>query len=125
VRIHDLLELGECGKYNKLFAELSSSNIVGAIGSTVATTFKDQSEVASSGIHHQLLIGVDGSRGAFIRPVARQHDSGGSFVVMPDDQFNVRADKVGFWGFLEEGRICIDSRAIAGLTLVGKTAGTA
>jgi hypothetical protein len=105
VRIHDLLELGHGQKYNKLFTTFASGkNLIGG-----SAAFTD--------VGHQILIGVDGSRGAFIRPVARQHDSGGTFSVMSDDQFNVRADKVGFWGFLEEGRVCIDSRAIAGLTV--------
>lgn len=63
-------------------------------------------------------MGIDQSRGAFIRPVARQAESGGTFTSLPDDQFAVnRVDKVGFYGFLEEGRVCIDSRAVAGLAV--------
>ena len=113
VRIHDLLELGQGRKYNKLFETLASGkNVIGGSNAFVDKT-------TNSSTHHELIIGVDGSRGAFIRPVARQHDSGGNFVVLPDDQFNVRADKVGFYGFLEEGRVCIDARAIVGLTLIG------
>ena len=69
-----------------------------------------------------LAIGVDNSRGAFSRPVARQHDSGGdgTFRALPDEQFNMygsRVEKTGFYGFLEEGRICIDARAIMGVIL--------
>jgi len=98
MRIHDLLELGvgDNRKYNKLFETFHSG---------------------FDATDHEILIGVDGGRGAFIRPVARQHDSGGSFLVLPDDQWVARADKVGFYGFLEEGRVCIDSRAIAGLDM--------
>ena len=66
----------------------------------------------------ELLIGVDNSRGAFIRPIATvDNASGGTFTVLPDDQFTQRADKTGFYGFLEEGRVCIDSRAVVGLTV--------
>lgn len=114
VRIHDLLELGQGRKYNKLFETLAAGkNVIGGTGAFVDKT-------TNSTTHHELMIGVDNSKGAFIRPVARQADSGGTFSVLPDDQFNVRADKVGFYGFLEEGRVCIDARAIVGLTLVGR-----
>jgi hypothetical protein len=55
------------------------------------------------------------SRDAFIRPVATNAESGGQLSVLPDDQFVSRAEKTGFYGFLEEGRICIDARAIGGV----------
>ena len=87
------------------------------------------SEEANIGINwdntlDQLLIGVDNSKGAFIRPVARQHDyqGNGTFTALPDEQFNMygsRVEKTGFYGFLDEGRICIDARAIAGLVVEG------
>ena len=106
VNIHDILELGTGRKYNKLFATtgFAPSNLMAS-----GTDF--------DGDDHELIVGVDATRGAFIRPVARQHDSGGNFTVLPDDQWVARADKVGFYGFLEEGRICIDGRAIAGIAM--------
>ena len=65
-----------------------------------------------------VVIGIDRSRGAFIRPVARNADSGSTFVTLPDDQWNLnRLDKAGFYGSMEEGRVCLDSRAIMGLVL--------
>jgi hypothetical protein len=36
---------------------------------------------------------------------------------MPDDQFVARSEKIGFYGSLEEGRVCIDSRAVAGISI--------
>ena len=114
VRITDLLELGLEKKYNTLFGTFISNN-VGHKGTdndgdgvgTQGTAFADAS--------HQILIGLDASREAFVRPVARQHDSGGTFSALPDDQFAARADKTGFYGFLEEGRVCIDAKAIVGM----------
>ena len=105
VRIHDILELGIDRKYNDLFAStgFAPANVVSG------SAFNSSS--------HELLVGIDSSRGAFIRPVALQHDSGGTFSVLPDDQWVARADKVGFYGFLEEGRVCIDGRAIAGVIM--------
>tara|TARA_B100000287_G_scaffold431297_1_gene488275 strand:- start:3069 stop:4199 length:1131 start_codon:yes stop_codon:yes gene_type:complete len=111
VRITDLIELGDGKKYTKLLQGLSSLDSVAHNGST--TTGAQGGSMSAS--TDDLIIGVDATREAFIRPVAQQHDSGGTFVTLPDDQFVARADKTGFYGFLEEGRVCIDARAIIGM----------
>jgi len=96
ITIHELIELGPNQKYNKLFNEFYSS------------TFADSDD---------LVIGLDLTKDAFVRPVARNADSGSTFTATPDDQFVARSEKIGFYGSLEEGRVCIDSRAIAGIAL--------
>ena len=120
VNLVELVELGAGKKYNTLFNDF-------AIGHSDGATIQGSDNLnvvlnATSWVHgtHQLLIGVDNSKGAFIRPVARQHDyqGNGTFTALPDEQFNMygsRVEKTGFYGFLEEGRICIDARAIMGL----------
>jgi hypothetical protein len=95
VAIHDLIELGPNQKYNTLFGEFFGSAF------TASTD--------------ELIIGLDLSKDAFVRPVARQAESGGTFTALPDDQFATRSEKIGFYGFLEEGRACVDSRAVHGL----------
>jgi len=50
-----------------------------------------------------------------IRAVATSSETGSQFNVQPDDQFLQRTDKAGFYGSLEEGRICIDARALSGI----------
>ena len=97
VSIHDLIELGPEQKYQSLFKEFYTGTF------TVAS--------------HELIVGLDLSKDAFVRPVARQAESGGTFTALPDDQFLSRADKIGFYGFLEEGRACIDSRAVHGVVI--------
>ena len=97
VTLHQLVELGVGQKYNTLFASLVAAN-----GGTANTA-------------KQILVGVDLTKESFIRPVARQAESGGTFTVLPDDQFVTRSEKTGFYGFLEEGRVCIDGRAVAGI----------
>ena len=87
----------------------SGTTSIGFTGAQVDAAWDDTAQ--------QILIGLDASREAFIRPVARQHDSGGTFTALPDDQFAARADKTGFYGFLEEGRVCIDAKAIIGMTV--------
>jgi hypothetical protein len=96
VSIHDLIELGPNQKYNTLFAEF----------------FAGYAPTTS-----ELIIGLDLSKDAFVRPVARQAESGGTFTALPDDQFVARSEKIGFYGFLEEGRACVDSRAVHGLVI--------
>ena len=109
VNIHEMVELGVGRKYNTLFSSFSAGNSVPGHDSAAWDTSTDE-----------LIIGLDNSRGSFIRPVAREHESGGTFTALPDEQFNAygsRVEKIGFYGFLEEGRICIDSRAIAGIII--------
>lgn len=99
VTLHELVELGVNAKYSQLYNALAtpaSQTVLGA---------------------GELAIGLDLSREGFIRPVARQAESGGTFNVLPDDQFVTRSEKTGFYGFLEEGRVCIDARTIVGLRI--------
>ena len=100
VTIHELLELGIGGKYNILFGEFAGSTQYGGASFTTASD--------------EILIGFDLTRDAFLRPLARQAESGSTFVAQPDDQWPQRSDKTGLFGSLEEGRICIDSRAVTG-----------
>jgi hypothetical protein len=95
VTIHDLVELGVGAKYNTLYNALRGAQT--AIGTG------------------EIVVGLDLSREGFIRPVARQSESGGTFTVLPDDQFVSRSEKTGFYGSLEEGRVCVDARTIVGL----------
>jgi hypothetical protein len=97
VHITDLVELGTTRKYNVLFSQYAPANC--GHGGDFSST------------DDEVLIGLDLTREAFIRPVARQFDSGGTFTVQPDDQWPVRAEKTGFYGYLEEGRVCIDGKA--------------
>ena len=53
----------------------------------------------------KLVIGIDRTTEAFVRPVARNSETGGTFTALPDDQYAQRQDKVGFYGGLEEGRV--------------------
>jgi hypothetical protein len=107
VTIHELLELGTSRKYNDLFAAFA--------GTTNFDTFGGSGGTAFSSANNELIIGIDASRNAFLRPVATQALSGGQVKVLPDDQFLARSEKVGFYGFVEEGRVAVDARAAVGL----------
>lgn len=116
VNIVELIEFGTGQKYNTLFNQFaladnnSASYVQGANGSANWTNAATQ----------QICVGIDNTRGAFVRPVAVQAESGGTFSVLPDGQFDMygsRVQKVGFYGFLEEGRVCLDARAIVGIVV--------
>ena len=109
VTLHELLELGAAKKYNTLFKAMIDAAGTTVIGGGNTGTFADAAD--------EILVGVDLSRDAFVRPVARQAESGGTFSVLPADQFVARQEKQGFYGFLEEGRVCVDSRAVVGLAI--------
>lgn len=101
VNIVELIELGLSKKYNILFDSYISET------STLGTAFDPST--------YQILVGVDNSKGALIRPVSTNSETGSQFNVQPDDQFLQRSDKAGFYGSMEEGRICIDARALSGI----------
>lgn len=108
INLVELLEFGVGQKYNTLFDTFAT-----AVGSSFTTP-------TGWNAGKQICVGIDNTRGVFLRPVARQAESGGTFSVLPDGQFDMygsRVEKVGFYGFLEEGRLCLDARAVAGIVI--------
>jgi hypothetical protein len=103
ITIHELAELGISRKYNTLFTQYATSSI--GHGGDFATA------------DDELLLGFDLVNDAFIRPIAVDADSGSTVVAEVDDQYVKRADKVGWFVSLEEGRVCIDARKCVGLVV--------
>lgn len=99
VTLHKLQELGDNKKYSALFDTYFS-----AAGGTFATT-------------DQILIGLDLTRSAFIRPVSVESEVGSSVAIQVDDQFTAREDKMGWYAKIEEGRLALDAKAIIGLKM--------
>jgi hypothetical protein len=109
VNIVELNEFGKGQKYNKIFDHYAGATSYTRVDGTNGTTFTEASD--------EIIFGVDNTRNALVRPVAIQSDSNGTFSAEIDDQFTNRSEKMGFYGFLEEGRIVLDSRAVAGILL--------
>lgn len=103
VELHELLELGVQARYTKLFAELAGS-----------TSYDG---AAFNGSNDEILIGVDRSRRSFVRPLATNSETGGTFTVKADDQFVTRSNRVGFYGGLEEGRVVLTVDGLIGLVV--------
>jgi hypothetical protein len=111
VNIVELNEFGTSQKYNDLFKEFAGTNV---IGPTAAGWTADALGASSA---DEVLVGLDNSKGAFVRALAQDADTGDTFTTAPDDQFTQRNERIGFYGSLEEGRVCIDARAIVGLVV--------
>lgn len=109
VQITELNELGKNQKYDLLFSQYATGNIAPNITAANLGPYVYGTD--------EVVVGLDLSRDAFIRAVATDSDNSSTFSVIPDDQFFLRQEKVGFWGAVEEGRVCIDARAVIGLIL--------
>jgi hypothetical protein len=107
VTIHELLELGESKRYNELFDYFAGAKTFTKADGTGALAFTNSTD--------ELLVGFDMARGAFLRPVETYDDNGGQVQTLVDDQFQARANKMGWYMKLREGRVCLDSRAVVGL----------
>ena len=107
INIMEINEMGVNQRYNKLFdAVLTAEGLTptGPAGSGNWTQTTDE-----------ILIGVDRSKDALIRPTVIGEGSPSEFQVLVDDQFSVRQNKIGYYGKVEEGRICINNKALIGL----------
>ena len=110
INITELNELGVGQKYNTLFGTFAVAGGYAKHDNSSKATFTPAAD--------QILVGVDNSKGAFVRPIARNADTGATFQAIPDEQFAInRMDKQGFYGSLEEGRVMLDSRAVGGIML--------
>lgn len=101
INIVEVLEMGIGQKFNLIFEAIRAANNVTLNNWAVADD--------------EILIGIDRSRDALIRPVVQAEDSPSEFSLMVDDQFVGRQNKIGYYGKLDEGRIIIDDRALVGL----------
>jgi len=107
INIMEVNEMGKNQRFNKLFATIAAAegNITGGQGGSFTQA------------NDQILIGVDRSKDSLIRPTVIGEGSPSEFQVLVDDQFSVRQNKIGYYGKVEEGRICIDDKALIGLAI--------
>lgn len=97
INITSMAEFGIGGVYNTLYGAYKTSGFTAA-----------SDEVA---------IGCDVGRGALIRGVATNEDTGSELSLEPDDTFTKRSGKVGWFGAIEEARLCADARAVVALEI--------
>jgi hypothetical protein len=107
INIIEVLEMGVGQRFNKIFDAVltaSGATLAGPSGGNTAWTTADE-----------ILIGVDRSRDALIRPVLLDEGGTAELTVAVDDQFSMRQNKIGYYGRLEEGRVILDDRALVGI----------
>ncbi len=95
VNIMEINEMGLGQKFNKVFDAVSD----------------DLAD--SSG--EELMLGLDRSMDSLMKVVALDAESGTEMSLLADDQYSVRQQKIGYYGSLEEGRVCLDDRALFGM----------
>ena len=107
INVMEINEMGVGQRFNKLFGAIVASE-----GATVAGHGGNWDTDTD-----EILIGIDRSKDALIRPTVIGEGSPAEFQVLVDDQFSVRQNKIGYYGKVEEGRLCIDNKALIGLVV--------
>ena len=95
VNIMEINEMGVGQKFNKVFDAVSDD-------------LTDSSK-------EELMLGLDRSMDSLMKVVALDAESGTEMSLLADDQYSVRQQKIGYYGSLEEGRVCLDDRALFGM----------
>ena len=109
INIMEINQMGINQTFNKLFAAVVTAEGATVVGGGNTGTFSQAAD--------EIVIGIDRSKDALIRPVVIGEGSPSELQVLVDDQFSVRQNKIGYYGKVEEGRICIDDRALIGLAV--------
>lgn len=105
INLHEALEFGVNQAYNAIFGEYEQGITAGGGGGNFAPGTDE------------CVLAIDLTREALIRPVAQNAATGAQFVVEVDDQFTKRSGKVGWFGGVTEGAVCVDSRCLSGLSI--------
>lgn len=102
-------DMGQGFPYNIVAGTYAGSTAYAGYGGSGTAVFSPGSE--------ELLIGVDRRRPYLARLVESNPDDGSTFSLQSDNQWSNRAEEIGFFGKLREGRVALDSRNVCGLVL--------
>lgn len=109
VNLHKVYEMGVGRVYNTVFG-----NAIGSIGLPgFGTGFGGGNTSQFSPSSEQIVVGLNSEMFDLAR--LRMTEENSEFALVADDSFNVRSDKLGYWGSLQEGYVSIDGRAKFGL----------
>jgi len=109
VELVNVFEMGVAQPYNQLFADYIGATTFQGYGGGSNAVFSPTTEEVV------LALSLNSNRRALTRLVERGAENGATLTVRPDDSFPMRADKVGFYGSLREGRVSLDSRHLAAI----------
>jgi len=111
ISLMEFNELGVGQRFNTVFDTAAASTAYTLAGGGAATGVGHSAATFSA--TDEILVGIDRSVDSLIKAIAT--DEGGSSLEWAvDDQFTIRGGKIGWFGGLEEGRLCLDNRALVG-----------
>lgn len=111
VSIMEINELGRGQRFNTIFDTVAGNTSFAKADSSGGAVF--------NGANEEIIIGLDRGRESLIRAVAVDPDSNSEFSLVADDQYNIRQNKIGYFGSMEEGRMVLDTRALVGKIVSG------
>lgn len=111
INLIELLEFGKGQDYQTLFAEFIGSTDLPRLATKAASgeTFSATAD--------ELVVIVDASKDMAYRAIATDSETSSVFSLEADDQYQKRADKLGWYGGIEEGRVVTDTRFIAAMVV--------
>ena len=110
ISIMEVNELGIGQKFNTIFD---------AVAGAKSYTKADGTSGAVFGTGDEILLGLDRGRDALVKAIAVDEENGSEFQLTADDQYSIRQNKIGWYGGIEEGRMVLDNRALAGVICKG------
>jgi hypothetical protein len=113
ISIMEVNELGNGQKFNTIFDTVAGATSYSKADGTGGGVFD-----GSAGAD-EILIGLDRGRDSLVRAIAVDEENGSEFNMIADDQYSIRQNKIGWFGGLEEGRMVLDNRALAGIICNG------
>ena len=111
VSIMEVNELGVGQKFNTIFDTIAGTTQYADANGNNSAVFDDASD--------EILLGLDRGRDALVKAIAVDEENGSEFQLTADDQYSIRQNKIGWLGGIEEGRMVLDNRALAGIVCNG------
>ena len=111
ISIMEVNELGVGQKFNTIFDTVAGGTSYSKADGTGGAVF--------DGAADEIMVGLDRGRDALVKAVAVDEENGSEFNLIADDQYSIRQNKIGWFGGIEEGRMVLDNRALAGV--IGKS----
>lgn len=111
ISIMEVNELGVGQKFNTIFDTIAGATSYAKADGTGGGVF--------DGAADEILLGLDRGRDSLVKAIAVDEENGSEFQLTADDQYSIRQNKIGWFGGLEEGRMVLDNRALAGIVCNG------
>lgn len=110
INLNQLLELGKNQDYQVICSSYIGSTVLPYIGvAGSAVTFNAGTQ--------ELIIVVDATKDFAVKPIIAGKDYDATFTLQADDQFLARSKKVGQFGGVQIGAVCLENRAVVAMAV--------